>query len=421
MQCFVPQAQPDRPSVSERKIAFATKNSIVFFLFLSGFCLQYDRCKLMHAPKHESNGVIYCPDAIYWTAGTVPIFNAIPNGATQIISTAAFIPELPLKLIEKYQVNILFIATFDLTACLKTNLIQMVNLSSVRKIFIYGSQTPSSLVSQVYRYFPNASLTSWYGASELGVVCNTHFKNGQIESGGELCDDCIAKIIDDDGNRCGPNVCGEVCVRSTPPFLYYIDDPEANATLIDNEGFFRSGDIGYFDDNGRLFIKDRKKNLFTIFYFDGILVPFEIEEYLIHMPGIEEVCVVGVPIADGASLPAAVIEPKSNSNLSKQDVFNTIAGKERSNGTMSIIRRIWSNISLNFPFKYFSDHFPKRLWLRAGIYFVESLPKTGSGKLVRREIAKVAIKMFEEAKESDPNIRSYVSDIPEAFRKLIWI
>lgn len=289
--------------------------------------MQYERCKLIHPAKHEPNSVIYCPDAIYWSAGFTSIFNSIPNGATQIISTAPFIPELPLQLIEKYRVTILYIATFDLTACLKTDRIQTANLSSVRKIVIYGSQTPSSLVSQVYHYFPNASLSSWYGASELGVVTNTYFENGQTESGGELCDDCIAKIIDDDGNRCGPNVCGEICVKILPSFLYYVDDPQANTALIDSEGFFETGDIGYFDDNGRLFIKDRKKNIFTLFYFDGILVPFELEEYLINMPGVQDVCVVGVPIADGASLPAAVIIPKSNSNLSKRDVFDMIAGK----------------------------------------------------------------------------------------------
>lgn len=73
---------------------------------------------------------------------------------------------------------------------------------------------------------------------------------------------------------------------------------------------------------------------------------------------------------------------------------------------------------LNFSFLRL-DNFPRRLWLRAGVYFVESLPKTGTGKLVRREIIKIATKLYEEAKHNDPDIQSYASDIPEAFRKLI--
>lgn len=65
------------------------------------------------------------------------------------------------------------------------------------------------------------------------------------------------------------------------------------------------------------------------------------------------------------------------------------------------------------------DRFPKRSWLRAGVYFVESLPKTGSGKLVRREITKMATEMFEKAKRNDPNIQSYFLDIALEFRNII--
>lgn len=88
---------------------------------------------------------------------------------------------------------------------------------------------------------------------------------------------------------------------------------------------------------------------------------------------------------------------------------------------MPVIEGISFQIQFNFPFFIPTDHFPKRLWLRAGVYFVESFPKTGSGKLMRGEITKIVREMFENVKQNDPDIRSYVSDIPEAFRKLIWI
>lgn len=71
-----------------------------------------------------------------------------------------------------------------------------------------------------------------------------------------------------------------------------------------------------------------QKNVLTLFYFDSILIPNEIEECLIDMPGVKEVCVVGVPIVGGATLPAAVIVRKSKSKLSKRDIFNRIAGEE---------------------------------------------------------------------------------------------
>lgn len=74
---------------------------------------------------------------------------------------------------------------------------------------------------------------------------------------------------------------------------------------------------------------------------------------------------------------------------------------------------------MKWIFAHFREPFPRRLWLRAGVYFVKS--KTGTGKLLRREITKTASQLFEKTKHNDPDIQSYVSDIPEAFRKLIWI
>lgn len=66
-----------------------------------------------------------------------------------------------------------------------------------------------------------------------------------------------------------------------------------------------------------------------------------------------------------------------------------------------------------------TDNFPKRSWLRAGVYFVDSLAKTSNGKLVRREITKIAIELFNAAKQSDAEIQSYFSDIPTEFKKII--
>lgn len=257
-----------------------------------------------------------------------PIIDTIASGATRIITTKPFTPETPLQLIDKYKVTILPIATFDLIACLKTDLIPKVNLASVKLIHFFGSKMPNNLVAEVFRYFPNASLLSLYGMTEIGLVSvNTFNKNVEIDDGSELTSDCIAKIVDKNENCCGPNESGELCLKKKYPFRGYIDDPVANASALDNEGFYRTGDIAYFDDNGRLFLQDRIKNVLTLFYFDSILLPFELEECLIDMSGVQDVCVVGVPIASGAALPAAVVIRKPNSNLTKCEVFDKIKGK----------------------------------------------------------------------------------------------
>lgn len=65
------------------------------------------------------------------------------------------------------------------------------------------------------------------------------------------------------------------------------------------------------------------------------------------------------------------------------------------------------------------EKFPIRSRLRGGVYFVDSLPKTFTGKPIRKEIVEIAAQRFKSIKESDPDIQSYLSDIPEKFRKLI--
>lgn len=275
---------------------------------------------------YNSNNVFYCPDSIYWAIGLKPITDSIQSGATRIITTP-FTPDIPLQLIDKYKVSIFPVATYDLIACLKSDLIQQVNLSTVQKIFVFGSKMPNNLVAEVYRYFPNAELISWYGTTEIGIISAGSYNiGGNNDGGSELIDGSIAKIVDDDGNRCGPNVTGELCIKKKYTFNGYINDPVASASAVDDDGFYRTGDIGYFDDSGRLFLQDRKKNVLTLFYFDSILLPIELEECLINMAGVKEVCVVGVPIADGAVLPAAVIVPKSNVKLNQHEVFEKIAG-----------------------------------------------------------------------------------------------
>lgn len=275
---------------------------------------------------YDPNHIVYCSDDIFWTIGTKHTLDCIYSGATRIISTAAYRPETPLRMIVEHKVTKLPIAAFDLIACLNTALIRTVNLSSVREIYVYGGHLPDNLIDRINQYFPNARVIAWYGSTELGMVAY-RFPQDADGSSGTFVNGFTIKIVDNDGKRCGPNESGELCLKKEHTFRGYLDDPKATAAALDIEGFFLTGDIASIDDRGRLSIKDRKKNVLILFYFDSVLFPLELEECLINMPGVEQVCVVGVSITGGATLPAAMVVPKANSNLRKRDVFDRIAGK----------------------------------------------------------------------------------------------
>lgn len=144
---------------------------------------------------------------------------------------------------------------------------------------------------------------------------------------GQLFPGCTVKIVDSFGYRCGPGENGEICAKSKHQFLNYFDDPVATAEAVDSEGFFHTGDIGHFDTDANLIVEDRKKNVANVFFFENILVPSAIEECLIKLPGVLEICVVGIPLACGECLPAAVVIRNPDSKLERNDVFDAVAGE----------------------------------------------------------------------------------------------
>lgn len=304
-------------------------NSLIqIFDLFSVACLTYSYTSLFPTKSDAvADTVIFSIDTIYWTIGFGPIFNSIYNGVVRIISSQHFSPELQLELVEKYKVTDLLNIPYVMTACIKSDAIQTANLSSVKRILFYGGRLPHTLVTDIKRYFANAELFNLYGLTEGGAISKVRVCDHNV-GGGELFPGCSVKIIDDDGNRCGSNVNGEICIKLQHQFHGYLNDPDTTAAAIDNEGFFRTGDIGHFDDNGHLSVEDRKKNAMKVFYFDSILLPLKIEDCLIKVPSIKDVCVVGIPIVGDDCFPAALVVRDPNSQLNQRDVFNMVAGKQ---------------------------------------------------------------------------------------------
>lgn len=281
--------------------------------------------------EYEADNIVLSFDLIYWTVAVEQIIDTITNGATRIITAKPSSLELQFQLIEKYKVTILYKIPFLLYAWLKSEKIHGTNLSSVKTIYMCGCKVPTDLVVDIKRYFINTNCVSWYGMSEFGRMFISFPGAKENSNGGQLLEGFSAKIIDENGLRCGPNVLGELCIKKKYKFLGYLDDPVANAVALDSEGFFHTGDIGHFDEKAFFFMGDRKKNIIFSYYFHGITLPSEVEEHLLSVSDIKEACVVGIPIAGHASLPAALIVRMPNSNLKQRDIYNFVAGKISAN------------------------------------------------------------------------------------------
>lgn len=303
------------------------KNSLLIFAIAIGVCVSFDHTIYSEPFIYDKHSVILGFHSIYWSVGIKLIIDGIYNAATRIITAKPYSAEFHLELIEKYRVNISFGSPFHMVACLKNDKINKMNLSSVKNLLFHGSKVASSLVAELNHYFPNATLVSNYGMTEIGHISECYHNVQENIGGNEVSDGCLVKIVDDDENPCAANTIGEIRIKKKYKFPGYLDDPEATAAAIDEEGFFRTGDIGHFDENGLLFVGDREKDVIKVFHFRGVILPSDIEKRLIAMSDIKEVCVVGIPIAPAAQIPAAVVVRKPHSLVTQRDVYDVVAGE----------------------------------------------------------------------------------------------
>jgi len=148
---------------------------------------------------------------------------------------------------------------------------------------------------------------------------------------------------------------GEILVRGPMVMRQYRLDPERTATVLDGDGWFHTGDVGAIDDDGRVNVVDRLKDLVIT---GGVNVsPTEVEGVLAHHPDVHDVCVVGVPDDEWGELVVAYVVPRPGTSAPSVDELRAFA-RERLSG-------------------------PK---LPRAAHAVESIPRTASGKPMRRRL-----------------------------------
>lgn len=247
------------------------------------------------------------------------------NGATRILTTEPFSPQMLLRIVENHKVTVMYCSPFYLVDVLKSRLLPQHNLSSVRHVLISGWTMPLSIIKEFERFIPNGRINNGYGLTEAAAwVSIDHPKCDAFNSVGRILNGFTVKIIDEHGNRCGPDIRGEICIKDRFKFLgYYGNSGEQLGQPIDSEGFFLTGDIGHIDGDGRLYIAERKKDV--ICYLDWVF-PSVIEEVLLKSNDIEAACVVGIPYDPVIEIPAAVVVRSHNSKITEHDVCKMVEG-----------------------------------------------------------------------------------------------
>lgn len=272
-----------------------------------------------------ANSIQFSPCPIYWFSGLYTILVFTVNGSTRILTAKRFTPEMELAIIKKYNVSVLLNVSYELLLLLKSGLATKESLSSVKHVIGGGGKVPFAILQEFNSILINGHVNIDYGSTEIGAISFDFPYFSGKDSVGRLSNGLTVKIVDDRGNCCGINVDGEICAKSRYNFRGYYQNEAMTKEAIDSEGFFLTGDIGHIDEDGYLYIIDRKKNV--IRHPKQYVFPVEIENFLLKSPKVKSVCVVGVPFDDATELPAAFVVRQDDSDITKQDIFNLIEGK----------------------------------------------------------------------------------------------
>jgi acyl-CoA synthetase (AMP-forming)/AMP-acid ligase II len=230
------------------------------------------------------------------------------------------------------------------------------------KYVIYGAAPiPLGLLKQCMAIFRGASFLQAYGMTETcGTIAmlppEDHDPDGnaRMRSTGKALPGVEIKVVDADGAFATAGVVGEIVTRSVGNMMGYWNMPEATTKTLDADGWVRTGDAGYLDADGYLFIHDRVKDL--IISGGENIYPAEVENAIFGHPDVAEVAVIGVPDAQWGEAVKAVCVPKPGATIDEHDII------------------AWARKSIA-GFK-----------LPKSVDSIDLLPRNAAGKILRREL-----------------------------------
>lgn len=216
-----------------------------------------------------------------------------------------FVPDDVLKAISTDQPTVTCLVPATMQACIASPLWHETDFSSLR-VNVTGSTTVPGHLSDQFRE-KGVAVLEMYGATETGPIAIYHRVDSDFSKRGSTGLPALhteAKVVDVNGRVLGPNQEGEVCLRGPHIMSGYWQNEEATAAALE-DGWFRTGDIGSFDEDGYFTIKDRKKNM--IISGGENIYAAEVELVLNQHPYVAECALIGVPDEQWGERPVAVV------------------------------------------------------------------------------------------------------------------
>ncbi|MFT4098958.1 MAG: fatty acyl-CoA synthetase [Rhodoblastus sp.] len=266
------------------------------------------------------------------------------------------VPEIVLELIERLKITSFFAPPTVWISLLRHPDFLKRDLKTLRNIYYGASIMPVPVLQELREKLPGVRFYNCYGQTEiapLATILKPEEHDDRPASAGRPIITVQTRVVDEEMNDCAPGAHGEIVHRSPQLLEEYYNKPDETTEAFAG-GWFHSGDVGYFDEEGYLFVVDRVKDIIKS---GGVVVAGrEVEEALFKHPSVSEVAVVGLP------------DPKWIEAVTAMVVLKP-GHKPDEAGLIAHAREILA------PFKV-----PKK------VIYVDNLPRNTAGKLLKRQL-----------------------------------
>ncbi len=309
------------------------------------------QCEPALALSEDEVGVAVLP--FFHIYGMQVLMNgAIAQGNT-IVTMPRFDLEQFLQLCDRYRITRYYVVPPIVLALAKHPSVAEYDLSAARQVFSGAAPLGAELAAEASARI-GCEVVQGYGLTESSPVTHSTlvggYKPGSI---GVLLPNQVCKIVDPvTGEELGVGENGELWIKGPNIMKGYLNNPSATAATVDDEGYLHTGDIGHVDGDGHYFIVDRLKEL--IKYKGFQVAPAELEALLITHPAVADIAVIPVPDEEAGEIPKAFVVLKPGAAATGEELMAFVADQ------VAHYKQVRS------------------------VEFVEEIPKSASGKILRR-------------------------------------
>ena len=340
--------------------------AILAFIYTSGTTGRPKGVVLTHANiladlDHVNYWMPYKEGGVYLHAAPIfhiadfPIMFAAPAFGARQVTLPKFSPRAFCETVARERVTHTVLVPTMINLLSQFQEIGKYDLSSLEVLGYGGSPMAPGLIHRTRELLPHLELVQVYGLSETGFLTGLQdheHTEERLLSCGRTCPGIDLRVVDESGKEVGTGRPGEVVVRGANVMRRYWNDPEETAVAF-RDGMFRTGDVGYQDADGYVYIMDRLKDM--IVTGGENVYPGEVEAVIYEHPAVREAAVFGIPDPQWGELVMAYVVLKPGAALSADDL-------------RAHCRRSLAHYKI-----------PRRVELSE-----TELPKNGSGKVLKR-------------------------------------